>query len=608
MKILTWMWKQPNARFEYTAAHVNAWAQSIAEHCTRPVTVACVTDHPEGIEDWIEIIKPPHDFDHVTTPTWRAERGLPQCFRRLAMFAPDAGKVFGTRWMCMDLDALIVGNLDHLIDIDTDFAIFRGTSSKRPYNGGLIIMDAGARTQVYTEFTPEKAALSGQMYVGSDQAWISYCLGKGERTIGDKEGVYHYSPRFVRVNGGSQFVAPRNTCILFYPGNTKIFANGDCWQAQSQDKLIAEACIMKDEIILAYDDPKNWGKAFVKDNQNTRLIKTPDDAEAGDRVFVRLDQQGLQRGKSKMFVKALAKKGVETLPTAKDAEHYDDKGRQLEILKDWMPRTWHIQDKQEALRVAGELPYPIISKSVDGAGSGAVRVLESHDQAKAEVEAAFSRKGMPSVYTRKQKGYVYWQEIVGDNPCDYRVVVTGPYVFGLVRNNKAGTIFASGSGDNYPITLKTSREIAAMRKGIEVAKAIGTEWMAFDFVFDGETPLVLEMSSAWTAQPYFDCKMFDFNLKSTELVGADMFRVAHGILSGAYQSQGEAMDKAEIESEKVQSIAPKPVPKAKKKKGILSKFVTYRKVKSGKVIVAERGSERAMRMARARGVWEEVRR
>ena len=89
-KIITWLWSQPNARFAYTADHVNAWASAMRANCTRDVSFACVTDHPDGLLDWIEAIPLPQDFIDCKTDQWKESAGLPQCYRRLAMFAPDA--------------------------------------------------------------------------------------------------------------------------------------------------------------------------------------------------------------------------------------------------------------------------------------------------------------------------------------------------------------------------------------------------------------------------------------------------------------------------------------------------------------------------------------
>lgn len=209
LTVMTWFWQQPNGRTEYTAHHVNIWADMVQRHLTLPHRLACVTDCPEGIREGVEIIEPPRDFENVAIPSWG--ESFPQCLRRLAMFAPDAGDRFGKRFVNMDIDCVIGDSLDPLFAIDDDFRMYRGTSHKRPYNGSMVLMDAGARPWVYTRFTPQAAIEAGKYFIGSDQAWISYALGWTEPTWGVEHGV-HWS--------GSRYNA--GTCrLMFFPGKEK---------------------------------------------------------------------------------------------------------------------------------------------------------------------------------------------------------------------------------------------------------------------------------------------------------------------------------------------------------------------------------------------------
>lgn len=214
--VLAWFWQQPHGRASYTADTVNTWAAMVRRHLKMPHRIACVTDHASGIDSSIDIIKPPRDFENVRIPSWNDQK--PQCLRRLAMFSPDAGKTFGDRFVCMDLDCIVTGPLDPLFDHGHDFKMMEGTEPKlRPYNGSLVQMTAGARPQVYTEFTPERAVMAGRHFVGSDQAWIGFCLGWGEQTWGEADGALWFSPRY------AQQVAPCR--VMFFPGLQKPWNN-----------------------------------------------------------------------------------------------------------------------------------------------------------------------------------------------------------------------------------------------------------------------------------------------------------------------------------------------------------------------------------------------
>lgn len=184
----------------------------VRRNLSMPHRLACVTDIPQGIDPSIEIIVPPGEFVGLQTPTWC--NGKPNCFRRLSMFRRDAGRLFGDRFVSMDLDCVIAGPLDPLFDRSEDLVLFKGTSPKRPYNGSLLLMTAGARPKVYETFTPDGAAEAGIRFRGSDQAWLAYCLGWGETTWSETDGVRFFPDYSMKTKGAE----PR---LLFFPGKMK---------------------------------------------------------------------------------------------------------------------------------------------------------------------------------------------------------------------------------------------------------------------------------------------------------------------------------------------------------------------------------------------------
>jgi hypothetical protein len=207
--VMTWYWQQDGCRTAFKPEHVSIWAAMLRRHCTLDIEIACVTDQPEGIDSSIRIIEPPGFHDDLKTTRWRG--GRPSCYRRLALFAPHAAELFGAeRFVSMDLDVVIGGNIDSILDRPEDFVIC-GPSQIGPrwiYNGSMMMMDAGARPCVYDDFSPEGAEEASRRFVGSDQAWIAYSLGEGEATWTDDHGV-------VRWNGN------RSGPMMFFPGNIK---------------------------------------------------------------------------------------------------------------------------------------------------------------------------------------------------------------------------------------------------------------------------------------------------------------------------------------------------------------------------------------------------
>lgn len=209
MKIITWLWNQPDGRAKYEPAHVLIWADMIRRNLKMPHKLAVVTDVEADFGD-VEVIAPPRDFEDVTIPTWRA--GRPQCFRRLAMFRSDAAEIFGDdRLVQLDLDVVITSPIDALFAGGEDFRICRGTARSRSFNGSMYMIRAGSRSRVFDKFTPERAAEAGRKHVGSDQSWIAHCLA-GEPTWGPEHGVVSWLQRQT---------ATTQPCMITYPGAVK---------------------------------------------------------------------------------------------------------------------------------------------------------------------------------------------------------------------------------------------------------------------------------------------------------------------------------------------------------------------------------------------------
>jgi len=260
LTILTWLWHQEVSRFHYTAAHVNTWAKAIRANTTLDIELACVTDIPKGIDSSIKIIPLPKEFDFKVAQ-WRIDRGLPQCFRRISMFRPDAADVFGERFASVDLDMVVFGNLDHIFNCKDDFRMLRGGSNKRPYNGSLLIMTAGSRPQVYNNFTPQAAKKACAKFVGSDQAWISDCLGWGEKVFNRQDdGIYFLSRGVFKRLKLSDDIK-----LAFFPGEPKFFMNGTFHRA------------VKSEVdkLNAWFGEDYWDRAFAANDPVDLVIRIP---------------------------------------------------------------------------------------------------------------------------------------------------------------------------------------------------------------------------------------------------------------------------------------------------------------------------------------------
>lgn len=200
----------------YTAEHVNTLHSMVARNYPAPHTFACVTNDATGIDPRVTIIPDAEDFAAVPSPHGR---GAVSCYRRLALFHPDAAATIGPRIVSLDLDCVITGDLRPLVDRPEDFIAWRDPLH-RQYNGSLVILTAGARPQVWERFdpgrSPQEALATGLK--GSDQGWISHCLPR-EATVGREDGVYSY--KWDKVRGGA---LPANARMVFFTGEPKPWA------------------------------------------------------------------------------------------------------------------------------------------------------------------------------------------------------------------------------------------------------------------------------------------------------------------------------------------------------------------------------------------------
>jgi hypothetical protein len=142
------------------------------------------------------------------------------------MFAPDAGETFGPRFVSLDIDCVIVRDMIPVWDREEPFVIWGDTNPQTLYNGSMMLLKAGARPQVWEKFDPKtspaKAQASGNF--GSDQAWISYCLGKGEAKWTQADGVFSFRNEIQRKGGA----LPGHARIVMFHGNI------DPWHREAQ--------------------------------------------------------------------------------------------------------------------------------------------------------------------------------------------------------------------------------------------------------------------------------------------------------------------------------------------------------------------------------------
>jgi glutathione synthase/RimK-type ligase-like ATP-grasp enzyme len=107
----------------------------------------------------------------------------------------------------------------------------------------------------------------------------------------------------------------------------------------------------------------------------------------------------------------------------------------------------------------------------------------------------------------RERGYVYFQEFIPNNQFDTRVTVIGHRGFIFHRRVRTGDFRASGSGQIVYGREATDPE--CLRSAFQVARRIGAQSMAFDFVQGtGGRPQILEVSFGFASKPVYDCGGF----------------------------------------------------------------------------------------------------
>jgi hypothetical protein len=222
LDIVTFKWRTPGYRSTFGPAAVNTLKRMLARHYPHPHRLTCITDDPAGIDADVRVLPLWNDLAEVPNPS--GPKG-PSCFRRLKLFAPEMAEVIGPRFAAIDLDVVIVGDLTKILQREEDFVSWGGTHPRTPYNGSLLLMTAGARARVWETFnpatSPARACAAG--FFGSDQGWISYCLGPSEPRWTSTDGVCSF-----RLDCRPNWKLPAHAKMVFFHGAR------DPWDHQAQ--------------------------------------------------------------------------------------------------------------------------------------------------------------------------------------------------------------------------------------------------------------------------------------------------------------------------------------------------------------------------------------
>jgi len=224
LTVVCFKWFDPRGRYNervlYDSDHVNRLYRMVDRHLKLPHRFVCVTDDPTGLAEGI--IVRPIDMSLVRDAGHR--------YAKLMIFRPDAAEWLGERILMLDLDTLIVGDLDPLVDRTEDFVARQnpGWSPKRSgrFNSSMVLLRAGSKPDVWNSFKADEAlAEFNQTSSFSDQAWIAKVLGPDQPVWTKRDGVLSFKKHLLRrglfrrerdINKPSKL--PRGARIVFFHG------------------------------------------------------------------------------------------------------------------------------------------------------------------------------------------------------------------------------------------------------------------------------------------------------------------------------------------------------------------------------------------------------
>lgn len=267
-------------------------------------------------------------------------------------------------------------------------------------------------------------------------------------------------------------------------------------------------------MVYAYRDSRGWGVRLARAGRQRGLaVHLFSQADAvPDRpvpVFVHMNHHPDLRAGDKQLMARLAERRVLLIPTALEAELYDDKVRQYRLLHRYMPPSWHLVTREQARAVLPTMPYSFVSKAATGAASSNVRLVRTPAEAEREIALAFG-PGIPLHWAQRQRGYLFWQRFCPDNAHDWRVtIIAGRYAFVVRRLNREAVPFASGGTRFEPVeAIDSPFVVNLLNQALQVVLAYGFLLCAMDFVLDRGALRLLETSVGWPFQKFASARFF----------------------------------------------------------------------------------------------------
>lgn len=222
ISVVCFKWSKPGYRSTFLPVHVNTLRRMVERNYPHPHRFICVTDDPVGLDDGIEYVPLWNDHANLPNPSW--PQG-PSCYRRLKVFSDWFGDIAGDRFVCVDLDVVITGDLTPLWHRPESLLMWETGHPTITHCASMFMATAGMHRKIWDDFdpriSPRLAIQSGRMK-GSDQAWMYHCMRGQIAGWGTKDGAYSYRDHCVRRHRGE---LPKGSRIVMFHGKPDPWAH-----------------------------------------------------------------------------------------------------------------------------------------------------------------------------------------------------------------------------------------------------------------------------------------------------------------------------------------------------------------------------------------------
>lgn len=138
---------------KYGPEYVNRLAAMVERNVTQPYRFLCLTDNPKGLE-----------FRYTDVGT-----DLPGWWAKIVLFRPHPA-LAANRVVYLDLDTVIVGNIDFLLEYDGPFCILKDFWSDR-FNSSVMSIAPGFGGHIWSDLVRDRDKVLSRLH--GDQDWIT---------------------------------------------------------------------------------------------------------------------------------------------------------------------------------------------------------------------------------------------------------------------------------------------------------------------------------------------------------------------------------------------------------------------------------------------------